>query len=155
MNYIKKGFTLIELLVVISIIGILIGLSVFGLQGARVTSRDAKRKADLESIRSGIEIYKSDCNHYPIESGDPASVFGTSLMGDGVVCSNTNKYINEVPTDPTSPTLHYVYSSDGITYEVCAHLEQDPGNGTVTCGVTSDCGDGSAGTACNYKVTNP
>ncbi|MCK4588676.1 prepilin-type N-terminal cleavage/methylation domain-containing protein, partial [Candidatus Woesebacteria bacterium] len=61
----KKGFTLIELLVVISIIGILLALSIFGLQGARKSARDSKRKADIELIRSGIEIYKADCNVYP------------------------------------------------------------------------------------------
>jgi len=152
----KHGFTLIELLVVISIIGILIGLSVFGLQGARETSRDAKRKSDLEQIRSGIEIYKSDCNHYPIAFGDPtdSAVLGSSLVGDGSTpsCSTNNTYINQVPTDPTSPNLHYIYSSvDGITYEVCASLEQVPASGVVSCGGSSDCG----GSACNYKVINP
>ncbi len=43
----NTGFTLIELLVVIAITAILIGLSVFGLQGARESARDAQRKADL------------------------------------------------------------------------------------------------------------
>jgi type II secretion system protein G len=149
----KSGFTLIELLVVISIIGILVGLSVFGLQGARETSRDAKRKSDVELIRSGLEIYKSDCNHYPIQNGDPSTVFGSSLVGDGLVssCPATNTYINQVPTDPTSPNLHYRYSSDGVTYEVCASLEKVPATGTVTCGSSSDCG----GASCNYKVVNP
>src|SRR3990167_5669693 len=102
----KKGFTLIELLVVISIVGILIGLSIFSLQGARETSRDAKRKADLEQVRSGVEIYKSDCNKYPTSLSSP-------LVGDGSVtsCAVTNIYINQVPTDPISPTSDYSYSS--------------------------------------------
>ena len=56
--YTSCGFTLIELLVTISIIGILIGLSVFGLQGARQSARDAKRKADLDmrlrQVMSGL-----------------------------------------------------------------------------------------------------
>src|SRR3989344_5965218 len=69
------GFTLIELLVVISIVGSIIGLSVFGLQGARQSSRHSKRKADLEQIRSGLEIYKSDCDKYPI-------TVGSTLNGD-------------------------------------------------------------------------
>ena len=90
-----KGFTLIELLVVVSIIGILIALSIFGLQGARESSRDARRKADLETIRSGLEIYKADCNDYP-----PASkvVGGSPLVGDGspTSCAVTNTYISFV-----------------------------------------------------------
>ena len=65
MMRIKKGFTLIELLVVISIIGILIAVSIFGLSGARESARDARRKSDLELIRSGLELYRADCNAYP------------------------------------------------------------------------------------------
>ncbi len=142
-----SAFTLIELLVVISIIGILIGLSVFGLQGARETSRDARRKSDLELIRSGVEIYKSDCNKYPLTSQVTS---GGTLVGTGTVVGCVgNTYISSIPTDPISPASSYKYSSDGTTYEVCAALEK---TGTaVTCGGSSSCG----GATCNYKVTNP
>jgi general secretion pathway protein G len=112
------GFTLIELLVVISIIGVLIALSVFGLQGARKASRDAKRKADVEQIRSGIEIYKSDCNKYP-------PTIGTSLAGDGSTtsCLVTNTYISSIPVDPLSPTNVYrYYNTTPNTYEICVAL---------------------------------
>lgn len=140
----SSAFTLIELLVVISIIGILIGLSIFGLQGARAASRDSKRKTDLELIRSGLEIYKADCNKYP-------TALSTSLVGDGSTtsCSTSNTYISQVPSDPISPNAAYLYISDGVTYSLCAALEQ--GSGTVTCGGSSSCGS----ITCNYKVTNP
>lgn len=149
------GFTLIELLVVISIIGILIGLSFFGLQGAREASRDGKRKADLEQIRSGLEIYRADCNAYPTGSGNAASVLstsGNSLAGDGSTasCATTNIYINQIPSDPLNPSRIYVYSSNGITYELCTSLEQVT-TGTLTCGAISSCG----GSSCNYKAVNP
>jgi type II secretion system protein G len=137
-----KGFTLIELLVVISIIGILVGLSIFGLQSARESSRDGSRKADLELIRSGIEIYKADCNDYPL-----TAELGTSLTGSettGTTCLTSTIYIAEVPTDPLE-TQSYYYSSDGVTYELCAALE---GGGDDTCG-------GSCGETCNYQVVNP
>lgn len=135
---ISKAFTLIELLVVISIIGILMAISIFGLSGARETSRDARRKGDLETIRSGIELYRADCNSYPTGS------LGTSLTGNCLGALNT--YISEIPTDPISATRNYVYSSDGVTYTLCASMENT--SATVT-------GCGSCGTACNYKVTNP
>lgn len=141
----RRGFTLIELLVVISIVAILVGLSFFGLQGARESSRDAKRKADLETLRSGLEIFKSDCNKYPTAN----IVSLTSLTGDGSTssCALTNTYLSSIPADPVSATRSYRYSSDGTTYYVCAALEQ--GTGSVSCG-------GNCGTvACNYKITNP
>ncbi len=141
---VQQAFTLIELLVVISIIGILIALSIFSLQGARETSRDAKRKSDLEAIRSGIEIYKSDCNNYPTSLSSP-------LVGDGSIssCPATNTYISQIPIDPISPNSDYGYSSDGLTYSICAALEKAP---TPAMDVT---GCGSCGATCNYKVTNP
>jgi general secretion pathway protein G len=140
----SRGFTLIELLVVISIIGILLGLSIFGLQGARQSSRDAKRKADLELIRSGLEIYKADCNGYPAS-------LGTSLKGSGATssCALTNTYISQVPLDPISPASDYAFLSDGVTYILCAALEQAPSPAVDTTGC------GSCTTACNYKVANP
>lgn len=155
MKYTKilnTGFTLIELLVVISIIGILIGLSIFGLQGARETSRDAKRKSDLELVRSGVEIYKSDCNTYPISS---QLTPGSSLVGAGAVpgCVG-NIYISQIPNDPTSPNSTYSYSSDGVTYAICAALEQAPSPAPDPNGPIQNCGS-CGSTSCNYVVTNP
>jgi prepilin-type N-terminal cleavage/methylation domain-containing protein len=127
-NFVKNtaGFTLIELLVVISIIGILMAVSLFGLQGARESSRDARRKADLEMIRSGLEIYKSDCNIYPASLGSP-------LIGSGspTSCAVANTYISTVPSDPLSPARVYTYTRlTTSTYTLCATLEQ---TGTAYC----------------------
>lgn len=143
----RRGFTLIELLVVITIVGILIGLSVFGLAGSRESSRDARRKADLELIRSGIEIYKSDCLNYPIATYTTS--WPSSIVGDGspTACAVSNVYLSP-PSDPASPNRYYRYNSNGTTYELCAALEQ--GSGSVTCGGSSNCG-----ATCNYKVINP
>lgn len=136
----SRGFTLIELLVVISIIGIILGLSIFGLSGARELSRDARRKADLELIRSGLELYKSDCNAYP-------GSLGTSLSG---ACPTTNTYISLVPKDPLDPDRRYPYSRPTTTtYVLCASLENPPSPAMDVGGC------GSCGTTCNYKVTNP
>lgn len=144
----KSGFTLIELLVVISIIGILLALSVFGLQGARVSARDATRKTNLEQIRSGLEIFKADCDKYYVGSSLPSPFVGVSGSPYGSSCLPANTYISLIPVDPIPLARSYIYSSDGTTYELCASLEQ--GSGTVTCGGSSNCG-----TTCNYKVKNP
>jgi general secretion pathway protein G len=146
-KFTNKGFTLIELLVVISIIGILLGLSVFGLQGARQSSRDAKRKADVELIRSGLEIYKSDCSAYP--TVNIAAL--PSLVGDGSSssCPVTNTYISKIPVDAAPSTNSYSYSSNGTTYTLCAALESAPSSPMDISGC------GSCTATCNYVVTNP
>ena len=146
----RKGFTLIELLVVISIIGILLGLSVFGLQGARQASRDARRKADLESIRSGLEIFKADCNKYYVGSSLPSPLVGIPSSPYSSSCLATNTYISLIPSDPIPGTYAYAYSSDGITYTLCASLENPPT--PVASGCVGSCGSGAT---CNYKVKNP
>ena len=120
-NMIKKAFTLIELLVVISIIGILVAVSIFGLSGAREASRDAKRKSDLETIRSGLELYRADCGTYPIGSSLPSSLIGTKVTGN--VCLTSDTYITSVPVDP-STQLAYIYSGSATGYQITATLEQ-------------------------------
>lgn len=145
----RRGFTLIELLIVISIIAVLLALSIFGLQGARESARDGRRKSDLELVRSGIEAYKSDCNVYP--SSLPA--VGSALVGNGstTTCLVTNTYISQMPGDPLNPARTYLYSSPtGATYEICSALEN--GTGAATCGSSTSCG---SGVTCNYKVVNP
>lgn len=132
------GFTLIELLVVITIIGILMGLLLVSFQGTRKSARDGKRKADLEQIRSGLEMCRSDTDtgSYPV---------GTTLpIAGGINCTN---YLPSVPKDPLDPTYLYPYSGTKNTYVLCAYLET--GSGTVT-----DCGSCGA-LACNWKVINP
>lgn len=146
---VQQGFTLIELLVVISIIGILIGVSIFGLGGARESARDGKRRGDLELIRSGLEIYQSDCGEYPASLAGA----GGQLVGDAGLglpgCSGSNVYISEMPADPQDPARTYFYAAaaSGETYVICSSLEDDPGGNTTGCG--------SCTMACNYRVVNP
>ena len=144
----RKGFTLIEMLVVLTIIGIVMALSLFGISSSRETARDANRKADLELIRSGLELYKADCNDYP------ASITkDTPLVGDGSpasTCLTTNTYISSIPKDPLDDARLYRYvRQTPTTYVICAALEK--GTGTINCGANA-CG---AGVSCNYSVANP
>lgn len=142
----KKGFTLIEILVAITIIGIIIGLSAFGLSGSRESARDATRKSDLESIRSALELYRADCNSYP-----PNSSVSVSSPIVGCPPINPNTYHSRVPDDPIA-ARRYIYNRNSTTsYELCAALEGEDG-ASVSCGGSSNC---SGGSTCNYRITNP
>src|SRR3989344_6072119 len=61
----QSGFTLIELLVVITIIGILITLVTVAVVPVQRKSRDARRKADVNSFLSGVNLFKADIKIYP------------------------------------------------------------------------------------------
>jgi len=142
---IYKGFTLIELLVVISIIGILIALSFFGFQGARETARDAKRKSDLESIRSALELYKADCDAYPASLSYPIEVTGDATCSGGAVT-----YLEAISDPVSGREYSYVYTAATGTYVMCASLEsidsRDPSCAAASCGENA---------VCSYSVKNP
>jgi type II secretion system protein G len=148
-----SGFSLIELLVVISLIAILLSVSLVASDNARKSGRDSKRKADLEQIRSALEIYRNDCRAYPsndkVVSGD--SLTGTEQSGS-VCLEDTDIYMESIPADPLpGRKYHYLQSTSNPTnqYVICASLEN--GGDDVVSGCTSaDCGE-----VCNYKVTNP
>jgi len=141
----KCGFTLIELLVVISIIGILVSLSFLGFAQARKSARDSKRKADLEQIRSALELYRNDCKTYP-----SAVISGSSLTGPaGSPCVGV-VYMQQVPADPLVPTYNYQYRLvSKNSYFLCAYLE---GAAAKPTSCTNNCGGSSA---CNYETANP
>ena len=134
----KKGFTLIELLVVVTIIALLTAIGMVTYASAQRRSRDGKRKADLETIRSALEMYRVDNvdGEYPDTN---YSGLSTALSG----------YINVMPLDPKTYNYEYDSGAPFTTYCLCAYLES--GLGSTPCSCSGNCGS----TACNYSVQNP
>ncbi|HNP89485.1 MAG: Type II secretion system protein G precursor [Microgenomates group bacterium ADurb.Bin219] len=134
----KSGFSLVELLIVFSLMGVLLSISLAALGSTRKSARDSKRKADLEQIRSALEMYRTDVGIYP----------SNLLFGTGSLSFGNDIYLSSVPNDPLSSPYTYVYSRlTNNSYVLCAYLETGSGN--------AGCGDCSSGVACNYRVTNP
>jgi general secretion pathway protein G len=113
----KKGFTLIELLVVIAIIGLLSSMSVYAINVARMKARDARRMADLTSIKKAMELFYDDNNRYPDISNDGVSTSG-EVIGDnnGPIEQALKPYLPLTPSDPlfNGSTGHedYYYAYD-------------------------------------------
>ena len=149
------GFTLIELIVVIAIIALLSGISVFALNEARESGRDAKRKGDLAQIAQGIELFKADCNFYPNSLPAPnATLTGVSPCNP----TTTNRYIEAMPDDPdTDRDYSYIPYPIGCVinctrFVVWAMLENPPVvPPPAYCGGVPNCGFD----VCNFCIINP
>jgi len=112
----KNGFSLIELLVVVGIMGVLAAVGLASYKTANMKSRDARRAADIQQVRSALEMYRSDNEEYPVGSNWPTliSTLGSYLGGQTIVDPlNRNSYV-------------YVYSSnDGSMYTLTYLSEID------------------------------
>ncbi|MFZ5376731.1 MAG: type II secretion system protein [Patescibacteria group bacterium] len=106
----QAGFTMIELLVVATIMIVLTAVGMVSYRNAGITSRDAKRKTDLESVRQALTMYRADQGSYPVGSS-----FSSMLEDIRDYLSDTNI------ADPKDGV--YEYSSAGTTFSVCATLE--------------------------------
>ena len=110
-----KGFTLIELLVVIAIIGILAGVVLIALSGARSKAQDVKVISDVKHLRdtfeadlSGSAFYPDLTNTSPIYGGLDPNAPGTStiniLVTDLLMVGSS---LNIVNTPATGAVLGY------------------------------------------------
>ena len=61
-----EAFTLIELLIVVAIIGILAAIAIPNFLQAQVRAKVSRSQADLRTYATALEMYRVDCNSYPI-----------------------------------------------------------------------------------------
>ena len=142
-NGVTKGFSLIELLIVIGIVGTLATIMLPNFIGSRQRAKDARRKLDLEQIRSAIEQYRSVNGQYPATAG----VNTTCGNASGVTDSTPTTYLSNVPDDPSCTTQRYYYAAIGTPpndYTVCARLEATTSTTSVpppanSCGTAGNC----------------
>lgn len=124
----EKGFTLLELLVAIAIIGLLSSLVLIGLNTTRSRSRDARRIADVKTLRSALDSYYIDKKEYPQGMiSCPGSAPATALLlQDKTDLINSALIADKLITTPISDPINGVLG--GVTYGIYYN----------SCGVQSD-----------------
>jgi len=128
----KKSFTLIEILVVTTIIALLAAAAAVSYSSISKSSRDARRKADLEQIRAALEMYRSNNADSQYPSAGTCTILQATIT----------PYIGSMPTDPKTSYTYYCNSS-ASDYTVASYLE----TGSVSCSGYPSCG---TGITCNY-----
>lgn len=94
------GFTLIELLVVVSIIGVLAAVGFVSYSSAQSKARDSKRKQDLSSLATALELYYGVNKTYPAVPGDGYYISTTNPDNWLPELLSPSEFINVLPVDP-------------------------------------------------------
>jgi len=114
----RAAFTLVELLVVIAIIGLLSTVAVVATAGARASSRNARRNADILQIYKAFTVAYNLGTAFPSSSGACVSAScggGWSGIYDvPAVTAYLSPYLASKPIDPSDgkrTVTGYVYNS--------------------------------------------
>jgi prepilin-type N-terminal cleavage/methylation domain-containing protein len=132
----QSGLSLIEILVVVAIVGLLLVALLWWFSPQLGKGRDAKRKADLNEIKTAFEDYYNDNYCYP-----PSDVLQNCGSQD------FRPYLDTIPCDTgTGQPYQYIpLDSSGCTgYRIFATLENknDPAIAQLSCDTSCGCGFG-------------
>lgn len=127
------GVTLIQLLLSISILGIILAIGTTAFIAYLARGRDGRRKADLQAVKTSLEVYFQENKKYPIDAS-------CTDFANGAQCTTLRPtlvplYIKALPRDPKN-TGNYVYKYTGMetSYILSATLENVNDKACKPCG---------------------
>jgi general secretion pathway protein G len=96
----KSGFTLVEILIVVVILGILAAIVIPQFTDASTQAKNNSLKADLQTLRSQIELYKiQHGDDYPVDTNSPTDTDFVTNMTTKQTYQNVEygPYMQSVP----------------------------------------------------------
>ncbi len=122
-----QGFTLIELLIVTTIIGTLSTVGVTSYKFIQAKARDAKRLADMRTLRQALELYYDRYDRYPTAPSG-GIVIGSdeakSISSVGITPAGQEKepiFLTGAPSNTLPGGVPYLYLSKDKAGTVCAY----------------------------------
>lgn len=113
----KRGFTLVELLVVISIVGLLMGILLPAIAGARQQAKITAVNAELAQIGVALDMYFDDNQKYPPTQEDCATGKLTDHLYQLPRALITSNYLPSKPKDEAMTTTMEDRFHLGHTYK--------------------------------------
>lgn len=135
------GFTLIELIIVMALMALLAIVGLTNYQTSLKNGRDNRRKLDLKSVSSALQIYYSDNSAYPVQAN-----YGS------IPNALVPNYLKTMTADPKftgDDGYQYKSTSNGQCYCLSAKLERSVNNKNET-GTPPACSQASS--HANYNV---
>jgi len=140
---VRHGFTLVELLIVVAIIAVLAAIATPNFLEAQTRAKVSRSHADLKSLRTALETYRSDYNSYPIV-GNPLFPSNYDLLTplDRRLKPVTTpiSYISTLPADPfyskdvggiEAESSNYVYSPGNLYHGASKKYAKDVYRNTI------------------------
>lgn len=90
-------------------------------------TNDAKRLADLTTLKAALEEYKQDFGLYPLAKERVKSTDINFVLKGSLV----PKYLAEIPVDPSGGVIYYGYTSDGFSFTLTSILEDKSSPGAI------------------------
>jgi len=146
---------LVELLVVIAIIGILSGVVLTSMSGARARANDSRRISDIKQIQMALELYYDVHKSYPV--GEVAPVLEGVLYVPVAGAKPLDDFL-KISKDPTTGEGYFYYGEEQ-DYHLGAKLQEfntllndDDDATTGFDGASDDCAGGTGEERC-YDIT--